>query len=198
MFIKVGINGFGCMGCLFMWVLFDWDDVMIVYINDFVGDVAMLVYLLMFDFVYGCWYYDVGYDGSIMVVDGQLIFCICNKVIIEIDWVGCDVVIEVSGKMKIIVVLQEYLDQGVKWVVVIVLVKEESVLNVVMGVNYYLYDKDFYLIVIVVFCIINCLVLVVKVLQDNLGIVYGLMIIIYDLMNIQIILDVLYKDLCRV
>lgn len=63
------------------------------------------------------------------------------------------------------------------------LVKEE-VLNVVMGVNDNLYDFEKYYLFIVVFCIINCLVLVVKVIYEGLGIKYGVIIIIYDNINI--------------
>ena len=65
-----------------------------------------------------------------------------NKTIAETDWSGCDVVIEASGKMKTSGVLQTYLDQGVKRVVVTAPVKEEVYSNVVMGVNDKLYDPS--------------------------------------------------------
>jgi glyceraldehyde 3-phosphate dehydrogenase len=58
-----------------------------------------------------------------------------NKAIADTDWSGCDLVIEASGKMKTVAVLQAYLDQGVKRVVVSAPVKEKGALNVVMGVN---------------------------------------------------------------
>jgi len=197
MSIKVGINGFGRMGRLSMRVLFDWDDVTIVHINDPAGDAATLAHLLTFDSVHGRWHHDAEYDGSTMVVDGQSIPCTRNKAITETDWSGCDVVIEASGKIKTTAVLQEYLDQGVKRVVVTAPVKEESVLNVVMGVNHHLYDKDLHPIVTAASCTTNCLAPVVKVLQDNLGIVHGSMTTIHDLTNTQTILDAPHKDLRR-
>lgn len=67
--------------------------------------------------------------------------------------------------------------------IVVVLVKEE-VLNVVMGVNDDFYEFGKYYLFMVVFCIMNCLVLVVKVIYEGLGIKYGVIIIIYDNINI--------------
>ena len=195
MSIKVGINGFGRMGPLR--AAYDWDDVEIVHINDPAGDAATLAHLLTFDSVHGRWHHEASHEGETMIINGQAIPCSANKAINETDWSHCDVVIEASGKMKTTALLQAYLDQGVRRVVVTAPVKEDSVLNVVMGVNHQLYDQAQHAIVTAASCTTNCLAPVVKVLQENLGIVHGSMTTIHDITNTQTILDAPHKDLRR-
>ena len=78
--------------------------------------------------------------GVELSINGQRVKASANKAIADTDWSGCDLVIEASGKMKTVAVLQQYLEQGVKRVVVSAPVKEAGALNVVMGVNDGLYD----------------------------------------------------------
>lgn len=197
MTIKVGINGFGRMGRLTMRAAFDWDDVEIVHINDPAGDAATLAHLLTFDSVHGRWQHEATSEGEAIVINGRRITCSQNKTIAETDWSHCDVVIEASGKMKTKALLQAYLEQGVKRVVVTAPVKEEGVLNVVIGVNDHLYDKSQHSIVTAASCTTNCLAPVVKVIHENLGIVHGSMTTIHDITNTQTILDAPHKDLRR-
>lgn len=197
MTIKVGINGFGRMGRLTMRVAFDWEDVEIVQINDPAGDAATLAHLLTFDSVHGIWKHDATAEEQTLLVAGKRIPCTQNKTISGTDWSGCDVVVEASGKMKTKTSLQAYLDQGVKRVVVSAPVKEEGVLNVVMGVNHHLYDKSMHSIVTAASCTTNCLAPVVKVIHEKLGIVHGSMTTIHDITNTQTILDAPHKDLRR-
>lgn len=197
MTIKIGINGFGRMGRLALRAAWGWDEVEFVRINDPAGDAATLAHLLTFDSVHGRWQYEANADGDDIIIDGKRIRCTRNKTIGETDWSGCDVVIEASGKMKTKAVLQAYLDQGVKRVVVTAPVKEEGVLNVVMGVNHQLYDKAIHPIVTAASCTTNCLAPIVKVIHENLGIVHGSMTTIHDITNTQTILDAPHKDLRR-
>lgn len=197
MTITVGINGFGRMGRLAMRAAFDWDDIEIVQINDPAGNAATLAHLLTFDSVHGRWHHEATQDGDSMVINGKPIPCTQNKTIGETDWSGCDVVIEASGKMKTRALLQAYLDQGVKRVVVTAPVKEEGVLNVVMGVNDQYYDKTLHPIVTAASCTTNCLAPVVKVVHEHIGIVHGSMTTIHDITNTQTILDAPHKDLRR-
>ena len=96
--------------------------------------------------------------------------------------------------MKSREVLQAYLDQGVRRVVVTAPVKEDGVLNVVMGVNDHLYDPAAHPIVTAASCTTNCLAPVVKVIHESLGIVHGSMTTIHSLTNTQTILDAPHKD----
>lgn len=197
MSIKIGINGFGRMGRLTMRAAFDWDDIEIIQINDPAGDATTLAHLLTFDSVHGRWHHEASADGDTMVIADKRIPCTRNKAINDTDWSQCDLVIEASGKMKSKAVLQDYLAQGVKRVVVTAPVKEDGVLNVVMGVNDHLYDPQKHSIVTAASCTTNCLAPVVKVIHEKLGIEHGSMTTIHDITNTQSILDQPHKDLRR-
>lgn len=201
MTIKVGINGFGRMGRLSFRAAFDWPEIEFVQINDVAGDAATLAHLITFDSIHGRWQHEasseVTDDGAYMVINGQRIRCTQNKAIADTDWSDCDVVIEASGKMNSKALLQAYLDQGVKRVVVTAPVKEDGVLNVVMGVNEKLYDKTKHSIVTAASCTTNCLAPVVKVIHEKFGIKHGSMTTIHSITNTQTILDAPHKDLRR-
>lgn len=197
MTIKVGINGFGRMGRLTLRAAWGWPEIEFVQINDPAGDAATMAHLLNFDSVHGRWAHEATASGSDIVINGQTIRTSRNKTIAETDWSGCDVVIEASGKMRTKALLQAYLDQDVKRVVVTAPVKEEGVLNVVVGVNHQLFDPAQHRIVTAASCTTNCLAPVVKVIHESIGIRHGSMTTIHDLTNTQTIIDAPHKDLRR-
>jgi glyceraldehyde 3-phosphate dehydrogenase len=197
MSIKIGINGFGRMGRLALRASFDWPEFEFVQINDPAGDAATFAHLLNFDSVHGRWIHDVESDDNAIIINSQRIKVTKNKTIAETDWSQCDIVIEASGKFKTIEKLQAYLDQDVKRVVVTAPVKDASALNIVMGVNQHLYDKQQHRIVTAASCTTNCLAPVVKVIHENLGIKHGSITTIHDLTNTQTIIDAPHKDLRR-
>ena len=197
MSIKVGINGFGRIGRLALRAAWDWPQLQFVRINDPAGDAASHAHLLNFDSVHGRWQHEAGSDGDCVVVGGQRIQVTANKAIADTGWSDCDLVLEASGKMKSVAVLQGYLDQGVKRVVVCAPVKEPGALNVVMGVNQQLFDPAVHRIVTAASCTTNCLAPVVKVIHENLRIRHGSITTIHDLTNTQSILDTPHKDLRR-
>lgn len=197
MAIKVGINGFGRMGRLALRAAWGWPELEFVQINDPAGDAATLAHLLNFDSVHGIWKHEARAECSQMLIGTQALRCTQNRAVEDTDWSGCDIVIEASGVMKSKAKLQPYLDQGVKRVVVTAPVKEEGVLNVVMGVNHHLYDKAVHPIVTAASCTTNCLAPAVKVIHEALGIKHGSMTTIHDITNTQTILDAPHKDLRR-
>ncbi|WP_445767253.1 ArsJ-associated glyceraldehyde-3-phosphate dehydrogenase [Rheinheimera sp.] len=197
MTIKLGINGFGRIGRLALRAAFNWPEFDFVQINDPAADAATFAHLLNFDSVHGIWQHNATADGDTLLINGKRIKVSQHKTIADTDWSGCDVVIEASGKMKSQAVLQAYLAQGVKRVVVSAPVKEPGVLNVVMGVNHQLYNKDVHPIVTAASCTTNCLAPVVKVIHETLGIKHGSITTIHDLTNTQSILDTPHKDLRR-
>jgi glyceraldehyde 3-phosphate dehydrogenase len=197
MTLKIGINGFGRIGRLALRAAWDWPELEFIQINDPAGDAATHAHLLNFDSVHGRWQHEASSDGNCIVVDGKRIRVTANKAIADTDWSGCDLVIEASGKMKTVAVLQSYLDQGVKRVVVSAPVKEAGALNVVMGVNDTLFDPAQHRIVTAASCTTNCLAPVVKVIHEHLGIRHGSITTIHDLTNTQSILDQPHKDLRR-
>lgn len=197
MTIKVGINGFGRIGRLALRAAFDWPEFEFVQINDPAGDAATFAHLLNFDSVHGRWQHQTQAEGNTVLINGKMIAVSQHKNINDTDWSGCDLVIECSGKMKSKAVLEQYLAQGVKRVVVSAPVKEPGVLNVVMGVNHQLFDAAKHQIVTAASCTTNCLAPVVKVIHENLGIKHGSITTIHDLTNTQSILDTPHKDLRR-
>ncbi|MCD8513761.1 MAG: ArsJ-associated glyceraldehyde-3-phosphate dehydrogenase [Nitrincola sp.] len=197
MTIKVGINGFGRMGRLALRGAWGWPEFEFVKINDPAAGAESLAHLLNFDSVHGRWDHEASAEEGVMIIDGKRIQVTQEKTIDANDWSDCDLVFECSGKMKTKAVLQAYLDQGVKRVVVSAPVKEAGVLNVVMGVNDHLYDPALHPIVTAASCTTNCLAPVVKVIHENLGIRHASMTTIHDLTNTQTILDAPHKDLRR-
>lgn len=197
MTIKVGINGFGRMGRLALRGAWGWPEFEFVKINDPAAGAESLAHLLNFDSVHGRWDHEASAEEGVMIIDGKRIQVTQEKTIDANDWSDCDLVFECSGKMKTKAVLQSYLDQGVKRVVVSAPVKEAGVLNVVMGVNDHLYDPALHPIVTAASCTTNCLAPVVKVIHENLGIRHASMTTIHDLTNTQTILDAPHKDLRR-
>lgn len=197
MSIRVGINGFGRIGRLALRAAFDWPEFEFVRVNDPAGDAATFAHLLNFDSVHGRWLHQASHTDDSIVINGKSIAVSHQKAIADTDWSGCDIVIECSGKMKNTAVLQAYLAQGVKRVVVSAPVKEPGVLNVVMGVNQQLFDAKVHRIVTAASCTTNCLAPVVKVIHESLGIKHGSITTIHDLTNTQSILDTPHKDLRR-
>lgn len=196
MSLKIGINGFGRIGRLAMRAIWD-QDVEVIRINDPAGDAATLAHLLNFDSVHGRWVHEAVAEDQGMRINGRLIKVSQHKAIVDTDWSECDVVLECSGVMKKTALLQAYLDQGVKRVVVSAPVKEPGVLNVVMGVNDHLYNPDEHRIVTAASCTTNCLAPVVKVIHEQIGIRHGSMTTIHNITNTQTIIDAPHKDLRR-
>ena len=197
MSIRVGINGFGRMGRLTLRAAWDNPELQFVQINDPAGDAATLAHLLAFDSVHGRWDRGITADGEALVIDGTRIPVTRNKDIAATDWSGCDVVIESSGKFRKPDVLQPYLDQGVKRVVVTAPVKSPGVLDVVVGVNHHRFDPAQHRIVSAASCTTNCFAPVVKVIHEGIGIRHGSLTTIHSLTNTQVIVDAPHKDLRR-
>ena len=197
MSIRIGINGFGRMGRLTLRAAWDNPDLQFVQINDPAGDAATLAHLLAFDSVHGRWDRGITADGETLVIDGTRIPVTRNKDIAATDWSGCDVVIESSGKFRKPDVLQPYLDQGVKRVVVTAPVKSPGVLDVVVGVNHHRFDPAQHRIVSAASCTTNCFAPVVKVIHEGIGIRHGSLTTIHSLTNTQVIVDAPHKDLRR-
>ena len=197
MTMKIGINGFGRIGRLALRAAYSWEDMEFVQINDPAANTETFAHLLNFDSVHGRWQQQISYDSNSIIIGDHKIEVTQNRAIEDTNWSACDVVIEATGKMKTRSLLNAYLEQGVKRVVVSAPIKEQSVLNIVVGVNDHLYDPKVHDIVTAASCTTNCLAPVVKVIHENLGIKHGSMTTIHDITNTQSILDSAHKDLRR-
>ncbi|EGQ7852691.1 ArsJ-associated glyceraldehyde-3-phosphate dehydrogenase [Vibrio vulnificus] len=197
MTIKVGINGFGRIGRLAMRAAFDWPELEFVLINDVAGDATTLGHLLEFDSVQGRWHHEVTVQGQQLHINGHVIETTQQREISAVDWSGCDVVIEATGVHRKSSFLNQYLEQGVKSVVVSAPVKEEGIANIVVGVNEEIFNPEQHRIVTAASCTTNCIAPVVKVIHEKLGIEQASFTTIHDLTNTQTILDAPHKDLRR-
>ncbi|KAJ3144236.1 glyceraldehyde-3-phosphate dehydrogenase 3 [Geranomyces variabilis] len=202
--IRVGINGFGRMGRLFCRVLVNASNnqqppLEIVHINEVKGGAHVAAHLLKFDSIKGTWNRDVEADDGHLLVEGNRIKFTEHGSPDQVPWEdsAVDIVIECTGKFLKKKDLEPYFARGVKKVVVSSPVKEEGVLNIVMGVNDGLYSSEKYDIVTAASCTTNCLAPMVKVIHENLEIIQGTITTIHCVTNTQIVVDAPHKDLRR-
>jgi glyceraldehyde 3-phosphate dehydrogenase len=195
--MKIGINGFGRMGRLGFRAGFDSSDYTITQINELGGPADTAAHLLEFDTVHGRWQREISYTDDTVTVDGQEIAFTQNAVIEDTDWSNCDIVIDATGVFKSVEKLEPYFAQGVKKVVVAAPVKEEEVLNVVIGCNDDLYDPAKHRILTAASCTTNCIAPAIKVVHEKIGIERGTITTLHDLTNTQVIVDAPHKDLRR-
>jgi len=177
-----------------------WDspEFEIVHVNEIKGGAELAAHLLEFDTVHGRWNRGIASDSDGFELEGKRITFSEKASPGEVDWasMGIDVVIESSGKFRTPETLQPYFDNGVRKVVVAAPVKEQA-LNIVMGCNDDLYDPQTNHLVTAASCTTNCIAPVVKVIQEKIGIVHGLMTTIHDVTNTQVIVDAPHKDFRR-
>jgi len=197
MTIKIGINGFGRIGRLVMRASFDWPEVEFVHINDVAGDAKTLAHLLEFDSIQGRWEHAVESNDNSMTIAGKTIAVSQQADIDVVDWSGCDVVVEATGVHREKPLLDKYLKQGVKRVVVSAPVKHDDIANIVVGVNEHVFNAELHKIVTAASCTTNCLAPIVKVIHEKIGITNAAFTTIHDLTNTQTILDAPHKDLRR-
>jgi len=172
--IKIGINGFGRIGRFVFRVAAANENVQVVGINDLL-DVDYIAYMLKYDSTHG------RFDGTVEVVDGALVVngesirvtAERNPADLKWDAVGAEYVVESTGLFLTKEKAQGHIDAGAKKVVMSAPSKDDTPMFV-MGVNNtsYTNDMDF---VSNASCTTNCLAPVAKVLNDNFGIVDGLM-----------------------
>ncbi|MCK0714236.1 ArsJ-associated glyceraldehyde-3-phosphate dehydrogenase [Chromohalobacter sarecensis] len=202
MTLRIGINGFGRIGRLTLralWAARQTQSLEITRINDPGGDAETFAHLLEFDSVHGHWAPGQGLEAreDALLIDGVTVPFSANRGFADSDWSECDVVIDASGVVKKSAQLSPYFDQGVKRVVVSAPLKDDDVLNVIMGVNDGDYDPDTHRVVTATSCTTNCLAPAVKVIHETFGIRHGSMTTVHDITNTQTILDAPHKDLRR-
>jgi glyceraldehyde 3-phosphate dehydrogenase len=185
---KIGINGFGRIGRLvFRAALKRGLD--IVAINDLI-EPDYMAYMLKYDTTHG------RFDGTIEVVDGNLVVngktirvtAERNPADLKWDAVGVEVVIESTGLFLTRADAEKHIAAGAKKVVFSAPAKDGDIPTYVMGVNHHKLTAD-QTIVSNASCTTNCLAPIAKVLNDNFGIVEGLMSTIHAVTATQKTVD---------
>jgi glyceraldehyde 3-phosphate dehydrogenase len=195
---RVGVNGFGRIGRLYLRAaLRSGADIDVVGINDLM-DGATMRHLFKYDSVHGVWPGDVAFEGDTLVVDGRAI-----KVMSETDpgslpWqaLGAQVVIESTGRFTKRDAAAGHLAAGASKVIISAPAGDADI-SIVIGVNDDAYDKTKHHVISNASCTTNCLAPMVKVLDDAFGVEKGFMNTIHSYTNDQKILDFPHKDLRR-
>ena len=196
--VRVGINGFGRIGRnFFRAALQSGADIEIVGIND-LTDNATLAHLLKYDSILGRLGLPVTFTDDSITVNGKTIRVFSERDPANLPWasVKADVVVESTGIFTKAADAQKHITAGAKKVIISAPATDEDI-TIVMGVNHEKYDGSKHNIISNASCTTNCLAPMAKVLNDNWGIVKGLMTTIHAYTNDQVILDFPHKDLRR-
>jgi glyceraldehyde 3-phosphate dehydrogenase len=198
MAVAVGINGFGSIGRRFLRVVGRRSGIKVVAIND-LTDPTTLAHLLKYDSNYGTWDAEVAADGESIVVNGDRIRVVSERDPARLPWgeLGVGVVIESTGRFRDRDRAALHISPaGARKVIISAPAKGED-LTVVMGVNEEVYDPARHHLLSNASCTTNCLAPVAKVLNDEFGIVRGLMTTVHAYTNDQVLLDLQHSDLRR-
>ena len=209
--MRVGINGMGRIGRLALRAAMGGlyrpaDDpradnrLDIVHVNELRGGAGTTAHLLEFDSVHGRWREAIHTGGADAIFVGDRRIGFTDAAAPDaVPWgdLGCDLVLECTGKFLTPDQLGGYFARGVKRVIVAAPVKDPAALNVVVGVNDHLYDPARHPLLTAASCTTNCLAPVVKVLHDAIGIRHGQITTIHDPTNTNVVIDAPHKDLRR-
>ena len=195
---NVAINGFGRIGRSILRIIVENDsDINVVAIND-LGNYENLAYLLKHDSVMGILDRKVSVAGDKLIVDDRTIQLTSIKDPAELPWkeMDVDVVVESTGIFRDSESLNKHLDAGAKKVLLTVPPKDDIDETIVLGVN----DGDLKpedKIVSNASCTTNCLAPIAKVLDDNFGIISGLMTTVHAYTNDQALAETTHSDFRR-
>ena len=203
MTVRVGINGFGRIGRNFYRALLAQQeqgtaDIEVVAVND-ITDNHTLAHLLKFDSILGRLPYDVSLEGEDTIVVGpaKIKALEVREGPAALPWgdLGVDVVVESTGLFTNAAKAKGHLDAGAKKVIISAPATDPDI-TIVLGVNDDKYDGS-QNIISNASCTTNCLAPITKVLDDEFGIVRGLMTTIHAYTQDQNLQDGPHKDLRR-
>lgn len=209
--MRVGINGMGRVGRLALRAAMGavqrppedpraGNRLEVVHVNEIKGGSVAVAHLIEFDSVQGRWRADIRAEDEYSIdIDQQRLSLSAHDNPADIPWgdLGVELVLECTGRFLTTETLQAHLDRGAKRVLVAAPVKQDEVLNVVVGVNDDRYDPARHRIVTAASCTTNCLAPVVKVMHESIGIRHGQITTIHDPTNTNVVVDALHKDLRR-
>src|SRR4028119_1744172 len=191
--VRIGINGFGRIGMLVARAAMEMGGVEVVAVNDTRPRQSMTFFKR--DSVHGMWPEDVSVDDSILRIGEREIKAFSERDPSNIPWgdVGADIVVESTGVFTNREGAAGHLEGGAKKVVVSAPAKDADA-TFVYKVNHESYDPETHDVVSNSSCTTNCIIPMVKVLQDNFGIESGYMTTCHAYTNDQSLLDAAHKD----
>jgi glyceraldehyde-3-phosphate dehydrogenase (NAD(P)) len=198
--IRVAINGFGRIGRNFLrcWLTRENSQLDLVGVND-TSDPKTNAHLLKYDSMLGTLKADVSADSNSITVNGKTIKCVSDRNPLNLPWKewGVDLIIESTGVFITDEGASKHIEAGAKKVLITAPGKGPGVGTFVMGVNHQDYTHESYNILSNASCTTNCLAPVVKVLQENFGIIKGMMTTTHSYTGDQRLLDASHRDVRR-
>lgn len=194
---KIAINGFGRIGRYTAKLLLQHPELKLVAIND-LAEKEAVAHLLKYDSVHGKFESDILLQGSDLWVDGKMVhlYSISNPE--ELPWkeLEIDLVIECTGRFTDKDGASKHLKAGAKKVIISAPSQDESIPMVVLGVNDFILTGE-EKIVSNASCTTNCLAPMIKVLEQEFGIIKGFASTVHSYTNDQNLHDAPHRDLRR-
>ncbi|MBU0744707.1 MAG: type I glyceraldehyde-3-phosphate dehydrogenase [Gammaproteobacteria bacterium] len=199
MTIKIAINGYGRIGRNVLRAIYEEgyrSDMEVVAVND-LGDAKINAHLTIYDTVHGKFAGTVQVDGDYIVVNGDRIKVLAEKDPSKMPWkeMGVDIVFECTGKFTSKEKAMGHITAGAKKVMISAPGTDVDA-TIVYGVNHKSLNAS-HQIISNASCTTNCLAPMVKVLNEKVGLVNGLMTTIHSYTNDQVLIDGYHKDLRR-
>lgn len=200
MAIRVAINGYGRIGRNILRALYEAKrnkEIQIVAVND-LGNVNVNAHLTRYDSTHGKFPAEVAVEGDNLVINGDKIRVLAERDPKKLPWrdLNVDVVFECTGLFASRDKAAVHLEAGAKKVLISAPAGNEVDATIVYGVNHQML-KPQHSIVSNASCTTNCLVPLVKPLNDALGVVSGLMTTVHAYTNDQVLVDSYHTDLHR-
>lgn len=199
MTIRVAINGFGRIGRNFLrcWAGRKESNIEVVGLND-TSDPRTNAHLLKYDSMLGKFDADVSADDTTITVNGKTIKTVSDRNPDNLPWKdwNIDLIIESTGVFIDKVGASRHIGAGAKKVLITAPGKNEDG-TFVVGVNEDKYNHDIHNIISNASCTTNCLAPVAKILQENFGIIKGVMTTTHSYTGDQRLLDASHRDLRR-
>ena len=195
--MNIAINGFGRIGRSIYRIITSQTNHKVVAIND-LSDVESIAYLLKYDTVMGNFEGDVEIKGKTLFTPNQKVKIIAEPNPSKLPWNEnkVDIVIEATGIFRSKEQIANHINAGAKKVILTVPAKDEIDYTVVLGVNEEKIDSN-HNIISNASCTTNCLAPMAKIIDENFGIVKGVINTIHAYTNDQRLADVSHKDLRR-
>ena len=197
MAIKVGINGFGRIGRMFLRAALTKKEVEVVAVND-ITDAPTLAHLLKYDSIHGVLHHEVKAEGGSIYLDGKPMQVLAERDPAKLPWgkLGVQVVVESTGLFTARDKAALHLTAGAKKVVISA-PADGSDVTLCLGVNQDTYDSKKHDVISNASCTTNCLAPIAKVLHEKFVVGHGLMTTIHSYTSDQMLQDGPHKDLRR-
>ncbi len=192
---RIAINGYGRIGQCVLRALVERQhpELEVVAINE-LSDLATITYLTRYDTTHGRFPGEVDNDGSALLVNGQRIHVLCERDPQALPWgeLDIDLVLECSGSFKDRATAEQHLTAGAKRLLFSQPAENDVDATIVWGINEHELAPT-QRILSAASCTTNCLVPLLTVLDEALGLEHGVTTTIHSAMNDQPVIDAYHQ-----